>query len=216
MSALTLFVLLGVCVMLQVVKKLGGQSAKYFLRSSRSRSAAVNGYIEEMINGQKVIKVFCHEEKCKEQFDELNDELCENAASANTYANILMPIMMNIGNLLYVLVAVVGGRAGAVRRGRKRHHPRRHRVLPAADQERSTSPITQISQQFNSIVMALAGAERIFDLMDEQPEAGRRLCDPGQRQVRRGRRARGNAGSAPASGPGSIPHEDGTITYTQS
>ena len=103
---LTLFVLLGVCVMLKVVKKLGGQSAKYFLEQQKSLGR-VNGYIEEMINGQKVIKVFCHEEKCKEQFDALNDELRENAASANTFANILMPIMMNIGNLLYVLVAVV-------------------------------------------------------------------------------------------------------------
>ncbi len=93
---LTLFVLLGVCVMLKVVKKLGGQSAKYFLEQQKSLGR-VNGYIEEMINGQKVIKVFCHEEKCKEQFDELNDELRENAASANTFANILMPIMMNIG-----------------------------------------------------------------------------------------------------------------------
>ena len=96
---LTLFVLLGVCVMLKVVKKLGGQSAKYFLEQQKSLGR-VNGYIEEMINGQKVIKVFCHEEKCKEQFDELNHELRENAASANTFANILMPIMMNIGNLL--------------------------------------------------------------------------------------------------------------------
>lgn len=82
---LTLFVLLGVCVMLKVVKKLGGQSAKYFLEQQKSLGR-VNGYIEEMINGQKVIKVFCHEEKCKEQFDELNDELRENAASANTFS----------------------------------------------------------------------------------------------------------------------------------
>ena len=108
-SAMTIIsVFIGVCVMLKVVKKLGGQSAKYFLEQQKSLGR-VNGYIEEMINGQKVIKVFCHEEKCKEQFDELNDELRENAASANTFANILMPIMMNIGNLLYVLVAVVGG-----------------------------------------------------------------------------------------------------------
>ncbi len=129
---LTLFVLLGVCVMLKGVKKLGGQSAKYFLEQQKSLGR-VNGYIEEMINGQKVIKVFCHEEKCKEQFDELNDELRENAASANTFANILMPIMMNIGK---PAVRSGGGCrrcAGAVRRGRKQHHHRRYRVLPAAD-----------------------------------------------------------------------------------
>ncbi len=165
---LTLFVLLGVCVMLKVVKKLGGQSAKYFLEQQKSLGK-VNGYIEEMINGQKVIKVFCHEEKCKEQFDELNDELCENAASANTFANILMPIMVNIGNLLYVLVAVVGGALAlsgvvgdSITIG----------VIASFLQltKSFTQPVTQISQQFNSVVMALAGAERIFELMDEEPE----------------------------------------------
>ena len=165
---LTLFVLLGVCVMLKVVKKLGGQSAKYFLEQQKSLGR-VNGYIEEMINGQKVIKVFCHEEKCKEQFDELNDELRENAASANTFANILMPIMMNIGNLLYVLVAVVGGAlalSGVV------GNSITIGVIASFLQltKSFTQPVTQISQQFNSIVMALAGAERIFELMDEEPE----------------------------------------------
>lgn len=165
---LTLFVLLGVCVMLKVVKKLGGQSAKYFLEQQKSLGR-VNGYIEEMINGQKVIKVFCHEEKCKEQFDALNDELRENAASANTFANILMPIMMNIGNLLYVLVAVVGGAlalSGVV------GNSITIGVIASFLQltKSFTQPVTQISQQFNSIVMALAGAERIFELMDEEPE----------------------------------------------
>ena len=106
---LTLFVLVGIAVMLVVVRKIGGQSARFFLEQQTSLGK-VNGYIEEMINGQKVVKVFCHEDKCKEQFDELNNELRENAKNANTFANILMPIMMNIGNLLYVLVAVVGAR----------------------------------------------------------------------------------------------------------
>lgn len=165
---LTLFVLAGVAVMLVVVKRIGGQSAKYFLEQQTSLGK-VNGYIEEMINGQKVVKVFCHEDKCKEQFDALNDELRENAKNANTFANILMPIMMNIGNLLYVLVAVVGGTlalsgvvGSSITIG----------VIASFLQltKSFTQPVTQISQQFNSIVMALAGAERIFELMDEAPE----------------------------------------------
>ena len=105
---LTLFVLLGVAVMLVVTRRIGGKSARYFLEQQNSLGK-VNGYIEELIGGQKVVKVFCHEDKCKEQFDALNDELRENAKNANTFANILMPVMGNIGNLLYVLVAVVGG-----------------------------------------------------------------------------------------------------------
>ena len=131
---LTLFVLLGVCVMLKVVKKLGGQSAKYFLEQQKSLGR-VNGYIEEMINGQKVIKVFCHEEKCKEQFDELNDELRENAASANTYLR-KHPHADHDEHRQPAVRSGGGCRrcAGAVRRGRKQHHHRRYRVLPAADQ----------------------------------------------------------------------------------
>ena len=127
---LTLFVLLGIAVMLVVVRSIGGRSARFFLAQQTSLGK-VNGYIEEMINGQKVIKVFCHEDKCREQFDTLNDELRQAACNANTFANILMPIMGNIGNLLYVLVAVVGG---ALRCCRRQHHHRRDRILPPADQ----------------------------------------------------------------------------------
>lgn len=165
---LTLFVLLGIFVMLVVVKRIGGQSARFFLEQ-QTALGKVNGYIEEMIGGQKVVKVFCHEEKCKEQFDELNNALRESAKNANTFANILMPIMMNIGNLLYVLVAVVGGTlalsgvvGSSITIG----------VIASFLQltKSFTQPVTQISQQFNSIIMALAGAERIFELMDEEPE----------------------------------------------
>ena len=165
---LTLFVLLGVAVMLVVTRRIGGKSARYFLEQQNSLGK-VNGYIEELIGGQKVVKVFCHEDKCKEQFDALNDELRENAKNANTFANILMPVMGNIGNLLYVLVAVVGGTlalSGAV------GDSITIGVIASFLQltKSFTMPVTQISQQFNSIIMALAGAERIFDLMDERPE----------------------------------------------
>ena len=165
---LTLFVLVGIAVMLVVTKQIGGRSARYFLEQQTS-IGKVNGYIEEMINGQRVIKVFCHEEECKKEFDALNDELRENAKNANTFANVLMPVMMNIGNLLYVLVAVVGGTlalSGAV------GDSITIGVIASFLQltKSFTMPVNQISQQVNMIVMALAGAERIFELMDEEPE----------------------------------------------
>lgn len=105
---LTLLVLAFVAFMLFLVKKIGGQSGKYFVRQQRSLGA-VNGYIEEMVSGQKVVKVFCHEKKAREEFDALNEKLREEASAANVYANILMPIMGNLGHLQYVLIAMVGG-----------------------------------------------------------------------------------------------------------
>ena len=209
---LTLFVLLGIAVMLVVVRSIGGRSARFFLAQQTSLGK-VNGYIEEMINGQKVIKVFCHEEKCKEQFDALNDELRENAASANTFANILMPIMMNIGNLLYVLVAVVGGALAlsgvvgdSITIG----------VIASFLQltKSFTMPVTQISQQFNSIIMALAGAERIFELMDEEPEV-----DNGYVTLVNAKYDK-NGELAETPEKTNIwawkhPHGDGTVTYTK-
>ena len=165
-----------------------------------------------MINGQKVIKVFCHEEKCKEQFDELNDELRENAASANTFANILMPIMMNIGNLLYVLVAVVGGAlalSGVV------GNSITIGVIASFLQltKSFTQPVTQISQQFNSIVMALAGAERIFELMDEEPEVDNGYVTLVNAKYDKN----GELVETPEKTniwAWKHPHEDGTTTYT--
>ena len=206
---LTLFVLVGVFVMLRVTGKIGGNSAKFFLEQQKSLGK-VNGYIEEMIGGQKVVKVFCREEKCKEQFDVLNEELRQNATKANTFANILMPIMMNIGNLLYVLVAMVGGTlvltgvSGGITLG----------VIASFLQltKTFTQPVSQISQQVNSIVMALAGAERIFELMDEEPEV-----DNGYVTLVN---ARVNADGSLYETPEKTniwawkhPHEDGTVTY---
>ena len=209
---LTLFVLLGIAVMLVVVKRIGGQSARFFLEQ-QTALGKVNGYIEEMIGGQKVVKVFCHEEKCKEQFDVLNDALCESAKNANTFANILMPIMANIGNLLYVLVAVVGGTlalsgvvGSSITIG----------VIASFLQltKSFTMPVTQISQQFNSIIMALAGAERIFELMDEEPEQDNGYVTLVNAKYDK----QGNLVETPEKTniwAWKHPHEDGTITYQQ-
>ncbi len=164
---LTLVVLVFLVLMLFVVKKVGGNSAKYFI-SQQKALGKVNGYIEEMINGQKVIKVFCHEEAAKEGFDELNEELCSHASAANIFANILMPIMANLGHVQFVTIAIVGGilalhGIGGLTLGT---------IASFLLLSRSfTMPISQVSQQINSVAMALAGAERIFDLMDEEPEA---------------------------------------------
>lgn len=169
---LLMFVFLG--LMLFVVKNVGGGSAKYFVKQQQSLGK-VNGFVEEMIGGQKVVKVFCHEEQNQKDFDVLNNEFCENATKANTYANIMMPIMGNLGHLQYVLVAIVGGLLaiaavpnltltgiGTMTLGS---------IASFLQLSRSfTMPISQVSQQINSVVMALAGAERIFELMDEPSE----------------------------------------------
>lgn len=163
---LSLFVAVFIFLMLNVTKKIAGNSSKYFIKQQQS-IGALNGYIEEMINGQKVIKVFCHEDKAKEGFDEKNSELRENTTNANRFANILMPVMMNLGNLEYVCIAILGGflainGIGGLTLGIIASFLSLSKSL--------TNPISQISQQLNSVVMALAGAERIFDLMDETPE----------------------------------------------
>ena len=169
---LLMFVFLG--LMMVVVKKVGGGSAKYFVKQQQSLGR-VNGFIEEMIGGQKVVKVFCHEQQNQQDFDTINDEFCQNATKANTYANIMMPIMGNLGHLQYVLVAIVGGLLaiasvpnltivgiGVMTLGS---------IASFLQLSRSfTMPISQVSQQINSVVMALAGAERIFELMDEPSE----------------------------------------------
>lgn len=163
---LSLVVAVSVCFMLKVTGKVAGNSGKYFAKQQDSLGRT-NGYVEEMINGQKVVKVFNYEERSEEAFDQLNEELCSNATNAHRYANILMPIMANLGNLQYVLIAIIGGvlafnGIGGISIGM---------IASFLQLSKSfTNPIGQISQQFNSIVMALAGASRIFKLMDEEPE----------------------------------------------
>ncbi len=171
---LTIIVVVFVVIIFFIIKKIAGGSARYFVKQQQSL-ADVDGYIEEMINGQKVVKVFCHEDKAIEGFDKENDVLFENAAKANTYANILMPIMNNIGFILYVVIAIVGGALGIA--GVTNVSLTGIGVLTlgaiASFLQLSRSfvnPIAQVSNQLNFVVMALAGAERIFELLDEEIE----------------------------------------------
>ncbi len=163
---LTVLIVFMAFIMIQVTKKIGSKSGVYF-RAQQKNLGKVNGYIEEMINGQKVVKVFCYEDKAKEKFDSLNNMLFESADRANTMANVLMPIMGNIGYINYVLTTVLGAimamsGIGGMTLGSLASFLQMTRMF--------NMPITQISQQFNFIVMALAGADRIFALLDEKPE----------------------------------------------
>ena len=163
---LTVLTLVMVFVMLNVTGKLAGLSGKYFL-SQQQNLGKVNGYIEEMMEGQKVVKVFCHEQESLDRFNQLNDELFESANNANRFANVLMPTVAQIGNISYVLCAIFGGILaingyGGFTLGGLASFLTFNKSF--------NMPINQVSQQFNSIVMALAGAERIFRLMDESSE----------------------------------------------
>lgn len=206
---LTLFVLVVVFIMLNIAKTIAGKSGSFFMQQQVSLGKT-NGYIEEMINGQKVVKVFCHEEEAKEQFDKLNEELCQNATQANSFANILMPIMGNIGNIQYVLIAVIGGalainHIGGLTIG-----------AIAAFLQLSKSfmmPISQVSQQLNAVAMALAGAGRIFEMMDEAVEV-----DDGYVTLVNAKRENGElVESKERTGlwAWKHPHGDGTVTYTE-
>lgn len=206
---LTVLVLVCVVLMLTVTAKIAGKSSSYFVKQ-QSALGTVNGYIEEMIGGQKVVKVFCHEDTAKKNFDRLNDELFHNADKANKYANILMPIMQNLGNLQYVLIAIVGGAlalsgASGMTLGA---------IAAFLQLSKSfTQPISQISQQLNSVVMALAGAERIFSLMGEESEYDEGYVTlvnasyQGEALVEANRHT--------GIWAWKHPHGDGTITYTK-
>ena len=163
---LTILAVLIIFLMLFVTGKIGAKSGKYFVRQQMSL-ADVTGFVEERMNGQRVVKVFNHEKKSEEEFDKLNEALFESAAQANKYGNMMGPVIGNIGNLQFVLTAVLGGilsvaGVGGITLG----------VMASYLQftKSFTQPFMQVAQQFNSIVMALAGAERIFNLIDEKPE----------------------------------------------
>ena len=170
---MTLLLLVGVAAMMIISKKVGGGSAKYFIKQQQSIGKA-EGFIQEMMNGQKVIKVFNHEEECISDFEEINTALCDDSYKANAYANILGPIIMNIGNIIYVLIAVAGGLfllSGVPNISISGLGFSISIIIPFLNMTKQfTGNINQLSQQINSIVMGLAGAERIFALMDETPE----------------------------------------------
>ena len=207
---LTLLVFVGVFVMLKVSGKIGGNSAKYFVAQQQSLGKT-NGYIEEMMDGQKVIKVFCHEDQAIEEFNELNDELFDTAKNANTFANILMPINANIGNINYVVILIAGSLlaihgVGGLTLGA---------IASFLQLTKSfNGPISQVAQQFNSIVMALAGAERIFELMDEPSEV-----DEGYVEIVRCKIHEDGTIEPCEERTGTWawkhPHHDGTLTYKQ-
>ena len=170
---LTLVVLVGVVFMYFITKKVGGGSARYFFRQQEALGR-VEGYIEEMMNGQKVIKVFCHEEESEAAFDRINDLLFEESEKANRYANILGPILNNIGNILYVFTAIAGGALLVLKVPNVSLSGMAVSIsitVPFLNMTKQfVGNIGQVSHQINAVVMGLAGAGRIFDLLDQEPE----------------------------------------------
>ena len=214
---LTIFVVLFTFIILKVVGNITSKSSKYFVSQQKSLGD-VNGYIEEMINGQKVVKVFCHEDKAKELFNQKNEELCKNATEANRFANMLGPLMNNMGYILYVSMAIVGGGlailgvtnvslsgVGTLTLG-----------MIASFLQLSRSfimPLSQVSQQLSSIVMAIAGAGRIFELIDEKWEE-----DEGYVTLVNVNKVNGELIETKDHShhwAWKHPHSDGTITYTE-
>ena len=175
---MTLVVMVGVCFMIYVSKTVGGGSAKYFIRQQKAMGRT-EGFIQEMMNGQKVVKVFCHEDKVIEDFDKVNEELFQDSSRAHAYANMMGPIIGNIGNILYVLMALVGGifilteiPNLCLSRDPSMAVVNISIAVPFLNMTKQfTGNVNQLSQQFNSIIMGLAGAERVFAVMDEEPEA---------------------------------------------
>ncbi len=214
---MTLVVAFGVCFMVLVVKKIGGQSSRYFLKQQQAIGRA-EGVVEEMMNGQKVVKVFCHEEEAKAVFDEVNDELFYNAEKANRYANMLMPILGNIGNVLYVIVAIAGGAMYLANVPNLSISGLAFSIsilIPFLNMTKQfAGSIGQVSNQLNSVIMGLAGAKRIFDLMDEQVET-----DEGYVTLVNAKE--GKDGSLTECSERTNlwawkhPHSDGTVTYTR-
>lgn len=208
---LTVLAVVMIGVLLLVTKMIGGNSGRFFVRQQIAL-ADVTGFVEERMNGQRVVKVFNHEQKSKEEFDKLNEQLFESAANANTFANMMGPVIGNIGNLQFVLTAVLGGflsvqGIGGITLG----------VMASYLQftKSFTQPFMQVAQQFNAIVMALAGAERIFNLIDEKPEV-----DEGYVELVNAKKdADGNITECrerTGMWAWKHPHEaDGTVTYTE-
>ncbi len=215
---LTLVVVLCTLAMLKVTGKLGAKSGTFFVRQQTSL-ASLNGYIEEMINGQKVVKVFNHEEIAKGEFDHRNDDLCENATSANRFANVMGPVSNNMGHIQYVILAIIGGAMAIVGITNLSLTGGFGTLTLGAITAFLTlsrnfmRPISQVMQQVNFIAMAMAGAERIFSLLDETPEA-----DEGYVTLVNAREENGKlVESDKRTGiwAWKHPHQDGSVTYTR-
>jgi ATP-binding cassette subfamily B protein len=214
---ITLVVVFGVACLFLVTKKVGGGSAKYFMKQQKS-IGKTEGYIQEMMNGQKVVKVFCHEDKSLEEFDKVNNELYDNAIRAHAYANILGPINMNIGNILYVIIATVGGLLlllGVPNFSLSGAALSISIVIPFLNMTRQfTGNVNTVSQQINSVVMGLAGAERVFELMDAEPEV-----DDGYVTLVNAEIDENGNITETTKRTGlwawKHPHNDGTLTYTK-
>lgn len=213
---LTLIVAAGVVLMTFLSKKIGGGSAKYFIAMQRAIGNQ-EGYVQETMNGQKVVKVFCHEKECVEEFEKLNNELYESNKKSHAYANALAPILMNIGNVLYVIIAIVGGIflvSGTPNLAISGLAFSIDIVVPFLNMTKQFSGnVNQLSQQINSIVMGLAGASRIFEMIDEQPEE-----DNGYVTLVNAKIDKDGNISETAEHTGQWawkhPHADGTLTYT--
>ena len=206
---LTLFIVATAVAMMFLVKFIGGKSGKYFIKQQRS-VGQLNGYIEERINGQKVVQVFTREEKTKEEFDALNGELFENASKAHIFANVLGPIMNNLGHLQYILIAIIGGAITMIEGS----------GLLVGDvisflrlSKNFTNPVNQVSQQLNSIIMALAGAKRIFELMDEEPEVDEGYVTLVNAEVDENGNIK-ETDKRTGKWAWKHPHHDGSLTYT--
>ena len=211
---LTILVVLMMLTIFGVIKLVGGKSALYY-RNQQKAIGAVNGYIEEMIEGQKVVKVFCHEEESKQRFDVINGALCDAASKANTFASILMPIMNNLSYIHYALTAIIGATLTILTGQREMgiFALGLGALVSFLQYTRSfAQPITQVSQQFNVILNALAGAERIFALLDEKPEV-----DDGYVTLVNVKEKPDGTFEETAQRTGhwawKHPHHDGTLTY---
>ena len=214
---MTLIVLCGVFVMMLVSKKIGGGSAKYFVRQQKSIGQA-EGFVQEMMNGQKVVKVFNHEKECEEDFEKINEQLFQDSRRAHAYANVLGPIIMNIGNILYVIVAVCGGLfilLNAKNISLSGMAFNISIVVPFMNMTKQfTGNVNQVSQQINIIVMGLAGAQRIFELMDQEPEVDDGYVTLVNAEIDEN----GNITETKkrtGKWAWKHPHHDGTLTYTK-
>lgn len=214
---MTAFVVVFTIILLKTIKFLVGKSSGYFMKQQEA-IADVDGYIEEMINGQKVVKVFCHEEKAKENFDIKNENLCHSSTKANIYGNVTMPIVNNMGYLLYVLLAILGGAAGIAGVNNisltGMHALTLGTIVSFLTLSRSfVMPIGQVSMQFNLVIMALAGASRIFDFLDEKSEKDNGYVSLVNAKIQDGKLT--ECKERTEMWAWKHPHQDGTLTYTK-